>query len=99
MVFQMTDRLVDFDNVKLYIYLLSQDQNRGYDTYDSIVVCAESEEEARNIHPRGEWRNSIYSMFRDDSWAFDPKDVKVKFLGEASPTIEKGIIITSFNAG
>ena len=30
------------------LYLLSQDDNNDYDTYDSIVVCAESEEDARN---------------------------------------------------
>jgi hypothetical protein len=26
------------------IYVLSQDQNDGYDTYDSVVVAAEDEE-------------------------------------------------------
>lgn len=33
------------------LYLLSQDINDGWDTYDSCVVCAKSEEEARLIHP------------------------------------------------
>lgn len=29
----------------LFLYLLTQNVNRGYDTYASCVVCAESEEE------------------------------------------------------
>ena len=33
------------------LYKLSQNINNGYDTYDSAVVCAGSEEEARKIHP------------------------------------------------
>lgn len=31
------------------LYLISQNVNNGYDTYDSAVVCAETEEEARMI--------------------------------------------------
>lgn len=31
------------------LYLISQDVNNDYDTYDSAVVAAESEEEARGI--------------------------------------------------
>lgn len=33
------------------LYLISQTINEGYDTYDSAVVAAESEDEARKIHP------------------------------------------------
>jgi len=33
------------------IYKLSQNINDDYNTYDSCVVCAENEEEARLIHP------------------------------------------------
>ena len=36
------------------IWKLSQNQNGGYDTYDSIIVCAETEDEARNINPHGD---------------------------------------------
>lgn len=35
------------------IYLISQDTNPGYDTYDSAVVCAENEQQAQKIHPKG----------------------------------------------
>ena len=33
------------------IYLISQDFNTGYDTYDSAVVVANNPEEARKVHP------------------------------------------------
>jgi len=33
------------------LFLLSQDIVRGYDTYDSVVVSAKSEKDARSIHP------------------------------------------------
>lgn len=31
------------------LYLISQDVNNGYDTYDSAVVCAANEAEARAL--------------------------------------------------
>ena len=33
------------------IYKLSQDLNDGYDAYDSFIVIAKNEDEARLIHP------------------------------------------------
>ena len=33
------------------LYLISQDVNNDYDTYDSAVVVAKSEQDAREIHP------------------------------------------------
>lgn len=33
------------------LYLISQDINVAYDTYDSAVVAAESEQDARTMHP------------------------------------------------
>lgn len=33
------------------LFLISQDKVNGYDTYDSAVVSAKSEADARNIHP------------------------------------------------
>ena len=37
----------------LKLYRISQTVNTGYDTYDSAVVVAESEDAAREIHPDG----------------------------------------------
>ena len=42
------------------IYLLTQDVNVDYDTYDAAIVCAESEEEAVKIHPDGEIWGTVY---------------------------------------
>ena len=33
------------------LYKISQTINDDYDTYDSAVVCAKDEDEARHIHP------------------------------------------------
>jgi len=45
------------------LYLISQTINNGYDTYDSAVVCAESEDEARKIHP-----SNFVTHHRDGKW-------------------------------
>jgi len=82
------------------IYLLSQSDNRGYDTYDSCVVYAESEELARLITPN--W--SKFTEF-NSSWASCPENVKVHYLGVAMYNgvpecgIDSGLILASFNAG
>lgn len=75
------------------LYLITQDINRDYDTYDSFVVCAKDEEDAKIIH---ELDNPI-SFY--GSWVKDIKDIKVKYLGEADESIERGEILGSFNAG
>ena len=78
------------------LFLLSQNINSGYDTYDSIIVCAETEEDARKIHPYGgenTKNNGEYSV-----WA-DPEDVFVEEIGTANKDVEKGVVIASFNAG
>lgn len=81
----------------LYLYLLEQSVNNDYDTYDSCIVAAETEEEARHIRPylSGDW-NDDYPF---TSWVKDPKDVTVKYIGKASKDIKKGVILASFNAG
>jgi hypothetical protein len=81
---------------KMNLYLLSQDVNNNYDTYDSMVVCAENEHEAKRMHPGGgvdEWIDQYAT------WASAPDQVSVKYLGVADASIERGKIITSFNAG
>lgn len=71
-----------------YLYLIWQDVNDDYNTYDSAVVCARSEEEAKNI----EVGNPAYS------WT-TPENVQIKKIGKADKNIEFGIIIASYNAG
>lgn len=74
------------------IYLITQYDNTGYDTYHNAVVIAESEEAARLTHPSGgeEWI--------DESWT-DPEDVEVELLGEAIEGAHAGVVCASFHAG
>jgi hypothetical protein len=96
------------------LFKISQTVNGGYDTYDSVVVCAEDEEAARRIHPMGE--NNTYFLDEEDTWMLRlikggvvpygggerawalPKDVIVEYLGEAQGW-KHGVIVASFNAG
>lgn len=45
------------------LYKLSQTINEDYDTYDSAIVCAENEEEARHIHP-----SEFVTHYKDGKW-------------------------------
>ena len=95
------------------IYLLSQDVVSGYDTYDSAIVIAENEDEARKIHP-----NNLVTHVTNDQWMgtysggeeyknelyewveySDIDKISVKYIGEASKEQQKGLVLASFNAG
>ena len=83
------------------LFKISQSENNGWDTYDSAIVAAETEEDARKTHPsasqpypRGEYWDSYV-------WV-SPKDiskVKVEYIGEAKEGTDEGAICSSFNAG
>ena len=76
------------------IYLISQYENENYDTFDSAIVAAETEEKARNILPSREGWTPC-----DGTWCSSPEVVIVKYLGVAAEGIEAGCILGSFNAG
>lgn len=83
------------------IYVLRQDQNNSYDTYDSVVVAAEDEESAKRIHPDhtlgDNWKDN---WEHQDSWCESPDLVSVEYIGtyEGKET-EPHVILASFNAG
>lgn len=94
------------------LWLISQDVNNNYDTYDSAVVAAETEDEARNIYPCDwdnnpkRWNGSKWVGYLEDgrvlgcgsgSWT-SPDNVSVQFLadGYEGPA---GTVLASFNAG
>ena len=77
---------------RLNLYLISQDENKDWDTFDSAVVAAANEEEARNIHPGGPDRNWDYT------WTSSAVHVKVKLIGKATQGVS-GVVCASFNAG
>lgn len=95
------------------IYLLEQNLNNGYDTYDSCVVAAITEDEARKIHP-----SSFVTHVKDDKWmgtytkggeyeqsSYDwvqyseIDQIIVTLIGTANENIVAGVICASFNAG
>ena len=78
------------------LYLLSQTEASGYDTFSAMVVVAPSEEIARNIHPRNypeAWEDTF------SEWASSPANVIVALIGKAKSNIPSGIILASFHAG
>ena len=87
------------------IYLISQKENDGYDTYDSAVVAARSEDEARKIHPHEDMGMKPYNWDTEPTggylygWCASRDKVTVKLLGTAVVGTKAGLIMASFNAG
>lgn len=81
------------------LYLITQDVNNDWDTYDAAVVAAETSEDAITIHPTGnpytpeEWDQDFIN------WAQRPDQVTAKFIGVASEGTLRGVVLASFNAG
>jgi hypothetical protein len=78
------------------IYLLVQNENNGWDTYDSCVVVAIDEDDAKTIDPNGSlWSpGDTYSC-----WARTVEGIHVTLIGVADESQERGVICASFNAG
>jgi len=92
--------------MKLKIYIILQNENGGYDTYSDAVVIAESEEEAKRMHPAGKQNIDSEGYFIDElgrinygTWAYNISEVKVVYIGEAKEGSNKGIVCASFHAG
>jgi len=68
------------------LYLISQDTNNDYNTYDAAVVAAKNEREAKNMR-----------IGDIDTWT-TPDKVKAKLIG-ITKRKRSGIILSSFNAG
>jgi hypothetical protein len=96
----------------LNLYRISQVVNDGYDTYDSAVVAAESEDAARRTSPDSchvwsETKKSWMFVYSDGSqqkksytaWVDDLDLVKVELIGTAADSVKAGVIVASFNAG
>lgn len=79
------------------LYLISQHKNTAYDTYDSAVVVAHSEDDARNTHPSFDNRKGP-QKYDIDTWT-KPEHVFVDEIGDAAPHMLRGVVCASFNAG
>jgi len=98
--------------MKMKLYKLSQNVNNDYDTYDSVIVSAVNEDDAKTIHPseyvthyrNGDWYGTHTGgdergkeyKFGYYEWA-DISQIKVEYLGETE--LKRGVILASFNAG
>lgn len=79
------------------LYLLTRKDELTYDEYDSCVVCAETEEDAKTIHPDG-------TVFKGDerpwrTWVGNSSEIDCELIGIANENQERGVILASFNAG
>ena len=85
------------------LYLVTQNANTGQYAYEFAVVAAETEEEAKAIHPYDENMPVLDGHFIGpyclDTWAESVDQVKAEYLGIAKEGTKKGIIVTSFNEG
>lgn len=83
------------------LWLLSQNANINYDTYDSCVVVAQTAEEAKRVHPNdfiradeeGKFEYPYYS-----DWVISVDDVNAEYIGEADRDLRAGVICASVYA-
>lgn len=87
----------------LKLYLLKRtDDSCHYDIYDSVVVAAFSEDDAKLISPDGYAYNvgtNEYDKLNSGQWVYNLKQIEVKLIGIAGADVLRGVILASFNAG
>jgi hypothetical protein len=86
-------------DVSVSLYLLTQRDHLGYDAYDSMVVAAYDDNQARHTHPAIRPDSKVTDWKDYDCWARSPESVQVRYLGVATEGIQPGILCASFNAG
>lgn len=85
-----------------FIWLLTQRQNKGFDTFDSCLVAADTEDEARMITPDGLPFRGILDFPRTRAhsrWAYTSDAVVIEKIGVTKRERKGKVIITSYNAG
>ena len=80
------------------LWILTQDEVDGYDTFDSCVVCANNEYDARQIHPCEKYFDRNFS-WGTRGWATSPENVKARCIGKAIGVSAGDVVLTSYNAG
>lgn len=79
------------------LFLISQTQNNGFNSYGSAVVAAPDENVARNMNPESgdpmvEWLHWTHG----GHWCSNPDLVTVRYIGEASEDVDAGVLCASF---
>lgn len=86
----------------MYIYKVSQDHIKGYDSYKSFIIICENEETARYTHPNGDFlKGEDFEEYPDllNGWVA-PELVKVQLIGEALESLkEVSIICSDYTSG
>ena len=85
------------------LYLVERHDIGRWDTFDSFIVCCNTEQEARETYPNNSG---------DTSWITDKPTqympwvrgdeidlLRVTMIGVASPDTKKGVVLASYNAG
>ena len=87
------------------IFKVERTDHIDYDEYDSVIVVAADEQQARETHPRcgNEW-DSEDECWTDGAsgWTYDISSLEVEFLGNYLSQVgpdRPGPIMGSFNAG
>ena len=79
---------------KLWLFLLQQEEEVGYDTYDSMIVAAHSPYEAKKLSI--EYANDQKGP---KTWASSPKVISYCKIGKAIGYQCPMVVLGSFNAG
>ncbi len=84
------------------LYLITRNDDVDYDQYDSAVVAAPDEEDAKALIEQ-----DLYGWTYTD-WKYVEKvfvethkelDITIKLIGTAIDEMQYGIVVASFNAG
>jgi hypothetical protein len=78
------------------IYKIYQTVNNDWDTFDSAIVAAKNEDEAKSLHPNGV--DTVGDTDNNGYWC-NLSDVKVELIGTTKLYKTARVILASFNAG
>jgi len=90
------------------IYLLTRPHKSNWDEYESCVVVAKTEEEARQTHPNGTFYEHVGEPCENNKWLkiswsntwIHINAVKVELIGKANRHhLTRQVICSDFNAG
>lgn len=82
------------------LFLISQEENTGYDTFDSAVVAAMTEEDAQKVIPYNpNCFDGTEKRTWGGTWAWNKDAVEVKLIGTTNKYKAGTVICASFNAG